>query len=296
MKFTEFKNPQLTEEQIVLAYCKGEITKEDAVSHLSEMKVNLNEFDWRKGAESMGLTGKYGFDTRAEQDAQDAAAAASLRITAKKANAAQGTGATAGVDNFTSMPGTAPTAGVDNFVDMPGTGPTAGVDNFVDMPKAPKAAPKAKVKATAANTSDYDKTVALQKKLGVTADGLMGPNTRAAMKAAGMSAKKPVAKKKLSGPDRLSKLADNPRVGLKVGNKVEPLAKLARGNMDADSEFADPNAMTRRTKKPAPKKKMPRAFGMKSMPRVDNPAGGSKAAFGGKTLPKKDYDAAFGDN
>jgi hypothetical protein len=56
-------------------------------------------------------------------------------------------------------------------------------------PKPAAPAPRAKVKATAANTKDYDKTVALQKKLGVTADGIMGPQTRAAMAAA--AAKKP---------------------------------------------------------------------------------------------------------
>ena len=47
-------------------------------------------------------------------------------------------------------------------------------------------AKRAKVKATAANTKDFDKTMALQKKLismgaDIKADGLMGPNTRAAM-------------------------------------------------------------------------------------------------------------------
>ena len=59
----------------------------------------------------------------------------------------------------------------------------------IPTPKPAAPAPRAKVKATAANTKDYDKTVALQKKLGVTADGIMGPQTRAAMAAA--AAKKP---------------------------------------------------------------------------------------------------------
>lgn len=47
-------------------------------------------------------------------------------------------------------------------------------------------APRKKVKATAANTKDYDKTLALQKSLiakgaKIKADGIMGPNTRAAI-------------------------------------------------------------------------------------------------------------------
>ena len=63
---------------------------------------------------------------------------------------------------------------------------TKAAASVVNTPKPAAPAPRAKVKATAANTKDYDKTVALQKKLGVTADGIMGPQTRAAMaKAAG---------------------------------------------------------------------------------------------------------------
>lgn len=57
------------------------------------------------------------------------------------------------------------------------------------MPKSPPAKTKqrAKVAATAANTKDFDKTMALQKRLraqgaDIKADGIMGPNTRAAMK------------------------------------------------------------------------------------------------------------------
>ena len=53
------------------------------------------------------------------------------------------------------------------------------------MPKSPPR--RAKVKATAANTKDFEKTMALQKRLqaqgaDIKADGIMGPNTRAAMK------------------------------------------------------------------------------------------------------------------
>ena len=76
---------------------------------------------------------------------------------------------------------------------MAATKAAASVVNAPKMamptPKPAAPAPRAKVKATAANTKDYDKTVALQKKLGVTADGIMGPQTRAAMAAA--AAKKP---------------------------------------------------------------------------------------------------------
>jgi hypothetical protein len=350
MKFNEFKNPQLTEEQIVLSYCKGEITKEDAVSHLSEMKVNLDEESWRdkfnklswglsdsdaeiaaqKKAEAefvgKGLTGHRlrSAKRRAGQAAKKAAPGASFSsnlkaITGLDIGANKAQAATPKLKNpVTKDPkptigdfmGDAPNSGVDNFRNMPKpAAKKVSVDNFAAMPKpaaktqvpsASAPAARAKVKATAANTRDYDKNMALQKKLiaqgaNIKADGLMGPNTRAAMKAAGMGAKKPVAKKKLSGPDALSKLADIPAVSRALG---------ARGELSKDDgEFADPNAMTRRKPKVAKpwvnpdgpgKTQMPRAFGLKSMPRIDSPKGGDKAAFGGKTLSKKDYAAAFG--
>jgi len=79
----------------------------------------------------------------------------------------------------------AATKAAASVVNAPKPAPTMAMP----APKPAAPAPRAKVKATAANTKDYDKTVALQKKLGVTADGIMGPQTRAAMAAA--AAKKP---------------------------------------------------------------------------------------------------------
>ena len=67
-----------------------------------------------------------------------------------------------------------------------------------------------KVKATAANTKDYDKTLALQKRLiakgaKIDADGIMGPKTRAAMKKFGampaMPKPRPKNLPKSGGPD-----------------------------------------------------------------------------------------------
>lgn len=67
---------------------------------------------------------------------------------------------------------------------------------------------KGKVKATAANTKNYDSTLALQKALiakgaKIKADGIMGPNTRAAMKKFGQPPATPIArpKTKSGGPD-----------------------------------------------------------------------------------------------
>jgi len=70
---------------------------------------------------------------------------------------------------------------------------------------------KGKVKATAANTKNYDSTLALQKELiargaKIDADGIMGPQTRAAMKQFGQPGATPIARPKSTpksgGPDK----------------------------------------------------------------------------------------------
>lgn len=70
---------------------------------------------------------------------------------------------------------------------------------------------KGKVKATAANTKNYDSTLALQKELiargaKIDADGIMGPQTRAAMKQFGQPGATPIARPKTTpksgGPDK----------------------------------------------------------------------------------------------
>ena len=338
MKFNEFKNPQLTEEQIVLSYCKGEITKEDAVSHLSEMKISLDEESWRdkinrlswglsdsdaeKAAQkkaqddfvnTKGLTGHRlrSAKRRAGQAAKKAAPGASfssnlkaitgLDIGANKAQAASPKPG-ASVDNFAAMPKTPPKPGasVDNFAAMPKpAAKKVSVDNFAAMPKpaaktqvpsASAARAKAPVKATAANTRDYDKTMALQKKLiaqgaNIKADGLMGPNTRAAMKAANMGA---------GGQKMRTDMPGGPR----ISNAKKPLMKPKATT-----------AATKIAKKPAAKKpvakkprtlgkqnsKMPKSFGGIG-PRVDDPKGGETVnlPFGMsyKTLPQKDDGVA----
>ena len=287
MKFNEFK-PQLTEEQIVLAYCKGEITKENAVSQLSEV-------DWRDIANKVTWGA---IDSRAEQDAQDKAGYSlsdtfampgkAAQATQAKRDAAAARGIKSSSDALASAPGASPASAIKALTGLdfgsnaanaatPPTTPTpgpavtqnpaynqTGMDD-VDMPQPKPAAPapRAKVKATAANTRDYDKTVALQKKLGVTADGIMGPNTRAAMKAAGMATTTPGSKVKTPGPA----VTQNP-------------AYNQTGMDDVDMPQPKPT--------PKPKPKMPKAFGIG--PRVDDPKGGEtvKTPFGFsyKTLPQ----------
>ena len=105
-------------------------------------------------------------------------------------------GSTAAQTKANLAKATAPVKAKDNEFDQKST---AAIKNtnaapipFANVRRTQTAMPgttvanRAKVKATAANTKDFDKTMALQKKLismgaDIKADGLMGPNTRAAM-------------------------------------------------------------------------------------------------------------------
>ena len=95
-------------------------------------------------------------------------------------------------------------------------------------PSASPAKP-GKVKATAANTRNYDKTLAIQKRLiaqgaKIKADGLMGPNTRAAMKKFGS---KPVSPKRTTVPKSTAQVPSMPKVPVKKV-EVKPLAPPAK--------------------------------------------------------------------
>lgn len=87
-----------------------------------------------------------------------------------------------------------------NPIDPQAMAATKAAASVVNAPKPAAPAPRAKVKATAANTKDFDKTMALQKKLqaqgfDIKADGIMGKNTRAAMAKAGSPAPTGTARK-----------------------------------------------------------------------------------------------------
>jgi len=326
MKFTEFKQSQevqLTEEQeVIISYCEGSITKKDAVSQLLE-------FDWRDFGNK--ITGG-AIDSRAQQNAQDAArskarAAAGKGLSGRKRSRAMAkAGAKAGQAAIDAIPNLPSAFGGKSA--MAATGPApfkkddgAEVDNFRDMPKVPApkikaAAPKkrAKVKATAANTKDYDKTVALQKKLGVTADGIMGPKTRAAMKAAGMSTstpgpsvtQNPQYSKTGMDPVDMPKAKPNIRTDMPGGptrinafksvyNKATPAQKKAMIARLRQAQ-AKRNAPPKPTKKkPAPKNIL---GGTKNLLKPDDPRGGEVIAqlpswLGGgkiKTLPQQPDD------
>ena len=270
MRFNEFK-PQLTEEQIVLAYCQGNITKEDAVSHLSEMKINLDEESWRDifNKLSWGFTDSDA-EKAAEKKAQDnfvntkgltgaALQRAKLKAGQAAKKAAPGASflsnlkALTGLDTGGNKANAAPPPKdftPKDFTDATAadySGPVA--NKYAKATAADYSGPVAKkkrapVKATAANTRDYDKTMALQKKLiaggaKIKADGLMGPNTRAAMKAAGMSPKptpkptaKPTAKPKpmpkrmdpMEPGDNYRKPASDKIPGMKLAYTAKPPA------------------------------------------------------------------------
>ena len=188
-----------------------------------------------------------------------------------------------------------PSAG-DSGMNTPSTpfypdDPSAG-DSGMNTTPAPTQRPK--VAATAANTRDYDKTLAMQKKLiaqgaNIKADGLMGPNTRAAMKAANMGA---------GGRKIRTDMPGGPR----ISNAKKPLMKPKPDFvpvMPATGGVAKPKPKS----KPKPRtlgkqnSKMPRSFGGIG-PRVDDPKGGETVnlPFGMsyKTLPQEKDDGSKG--
>ena len=109
----------------------------------------------------------------------------------------------------------------------------------VPKPKPAAPAPRAKVKATAANTKDFDKTMALQKKLqaqgyDIKADGLMGPNTRAAM------AKAAAAKKPATPPSKVTPTAGDP--GMQAAQAPQANRAQSQGGRTAQQAASAPQA------------------------------------------------------
>ena len=115
---------------------------------------------------------------------------------------------------------------------------------------------KGKVKATAANTKDYDKTLALQKALiakgaKIKADGIMGPNTRAAMKKFGevppVPKMRPKTLPKSGGPD--PRFITGPE--LDMPNKREPFLAAPPERMNRiskNNQINSPGALGGRVK------------------------------------------------
>ena len=259
------------------------------------MKVNLSEISLR----DLGNKLSFGaIDSTAQQAAQDKALKDFKPKAGNTANQnvkAKIKAGQAGIDSVANLPGFSVGANKAQAAPLPKakgpfkSGDGAEVDDFRAMPKTPpKPAARAKVKATAANTRDYDQTMAMQKKLiaqgaNIKADGLMGPNTRAAMKAANMGA---------GGQKMRTDMPGGPR----ISNAKKPLMKPKATT-----------AATKIAKKPAAKKpvakkprtlgkqnsKMPKSFGGIG-PRVDDPKGGETVnlPFGMsyKTLPQQKDD------
>lgn len=109
---------------------------------------------------------------------------------------------------------------------------------------------KTKVKATAANTKDYNKTLNLQKKLirmgaKITADGIMGPRTRAAIQK--------FMKKKSASPIMSKKTSSIKTTPSKFGGRISMSARLKE--IDDEKKRAKLKAMQNRVAKMARAKK-----------------------------------------
>ena len=229
------------------------------------------------GAMAPGMLSKSNVAKVAGGAALGAAAASALDT---KPNAAFAGGAGAEVDDFRSIP-----KAKGPFK----SGDGAEVDDFRAMPKTPpKPAARAKVKATAANTRDYDQTMAMQKKLiaqgaNIKADGLMGPNTRAAMKAANMGAGGQKIRTDMPGGPRIS----NAKKPLMKPKATTAATKMAKKPAAIKPAAAKPRTLGKQNSK------MPKSFGGIG-PRVDDPKGGETVnlPFGMsyKTLPQQKDD------
>ena len=109
---------------------------------------------------------------------------------------------------------------------------------------------KTKVKATAANTKDYNKTLNLQKKLirmgaKITADGIIGPRTRAAIQK--------FMKKKSASPIMSKKTSSIKTTPSKFGGRISMSARLKE--IDDEKKRAKLKAMQNRVAKMARAKK-----------------------------------------
>ena len=109
---------------------------------------------------------------------------------------------------------------------------------------------KTKVKATAANTKDYNKTLNLQKKLirmgaKITADGIMGPRTRAAIQK--------FMKKKSASPIMSKRTSSIKTTPSKFGGRISMSARLKE--IDDEKKRAKLKAMQNRVAKMARAKK-----------------------------------------
>jgi len=347
MKFTEFKQSQevqLTEEQeIIISYCEGSITKKDAVNKLKEAALQSptkqsKTSDWFKWNDKGDWSGfNWGgdwrdqlnkatlgaVDSRDAQDAQDAEAAEAEKT---YLNTRRRKRFRTGDKEAQAAPPKDPKPGVNIDPIIPKTGAAGDMDAMVKQVKPERPT----VKATAANTRDYDKTLALQKKLiaqgaKIDADGLMGPKTRAAMKAAGMSTSTPGSKVKQPGPsvkqnpeysntgmDPINNTSNaKPKIRTdmpggptrknafkSVYNKATPDQKKAMITRLQQAVQAKRNAPPKPTKKkPAPKNIL---GGTKNLLKPDDPRGGEVVAqlpkwLGGgkiKTLPQQRDDSS----
>ena len=351
MKFNEFK-PQLTEEQVaedmLRNFLEGKVSKEELMPHINEVSFKdltklgdigkkLGSKLYSKGKDFFGgaKAGATGATGQARNQAgQYAARRSAAQVGQNTGNAARkaapyvaGAGGGAGVVSaLDTEPKTAAAAsgGADGSLNMdpiPKTGAAGDMDAMVKQVKPERPT----VKATAANTRDYDKTLALQKKLiaqgaKIDADGLMGPKTRAAMKAAGMSTSTPGSKVKQPGPsvkqnpeysntgmddpiDNTSNAKPKIRTDMPGGptrknafksvyNKATPDQKKAMITRLQQAVQAKRNAPPKPTKKkPAPKNIL---GGTKNLLKPDDPRGGEVVAqlpkwLGGgkiKTLPQ----------
>lgn len=270
MKFNEFK-PQLTEEQIVLSYCKSEITKEYAVSQLKNLPLSERAFG--SGYTALEAVGD---PLMNPEDRKKAIARIRARKNKRNSNNSNNSKTTLALQNY-----------------LISTGANIEADGMMG-PKTTLALQKYLISQGA----------------DIKADGKMGPNTRAAMRAEMKRInpeKDSTDNDKIITLDPDAGAEEDPMYLAMVAKEKEArrLDNLIKDKERGGAPTPTPTVPTPGgggvgkiqpapvVPAPEPDKKGGSPGTFFGFP-IDDPKGGSDAFFGGKTLPQDEYDKMFG--
>ena len=320
MKFNEFK-PQLTEEQIVLSYCKSEITKEYAVSQLKNLPLFERETFTKCGP---GLN-----RVRMRTKGGNAIIKCQRPPTGSDVDNVDGT--TPSINdggNQNSRPDLDATGGYTNIGG--GKKPTlklgkksgyTALEAVGDPEYREKPIARIRTRKNKRNSNNSKTTLALQNYListgaDIEADGKMGPKTRAAMRAEVDRInleKDPTDNDEIitlepdAGAEEdpmIQAILDKEKEARRLDNLIKdkerggaptptPTVPTPGGGGVGKIQPAPVDPVDPVDPAPEPDKKGGSPGTFFGFP-IDDPEGGSDAFFGGTTLPQDEYDKMFG--
>jgi hypothetical protein len=257
MKFNEFK-PQLTEEQIVLSYCKSEITKEDAVSQLNALEA-VGDPEYREKAIAR---------IRARKNKRNSN---NSKTTLALQNYLISTGADIKADG---MMGPKTTLALQKYLI------SQGADIKADGMMGPKTRAAMRAEMERINPekdpTDNDEIITLEPDAGAEEDPMIQAILDKEKEARRLD--NLIKDKERGGAPTPTPTPTVPTPGGGGVGKIQP----------APVDPVDPVVPA-----PEPDKKGGSPGTFFGFP-IDDPEGGSDAFFGGKTLPQDEYDKMFG--